>query len=294
MKRDKILTFGFAALFAAGLLSSCSQEDVAAGVDLHQENNKTVTVKELTERLKVYNANVYGVTRASQEPWMPNPELSTDLKMKIVVADVKGGIRGYRHGGWLGGLIGAAVSSLVKAVADRLFGSKRVELSNPTVFIAGVAPAFSDSIGYYHNHLEGMMYNMDNNSNLLTSASLLSRADSIMLDTSTGYAAADRLNGMQKAAIAADADVVRSIDSSDMTFDEYCGKLTSLNPEDADYIDFVAEYLYVVNYANVDIAEYTEEVMFIINNANADVEDASLLNSSVQVAYASSVVANGN
>lgn len=83
MKRDKILTFGFAALFAAGLLSSCSQEDVAAGVDLHQENNKTVTVKELTERLKVYNANVYGVTRASQEPWMPNPELSTDLKMKI-------------------------------------------------------------------------------------------------------------------------------------------------------------------------------------------------------------------
>lgn len=229
MKRDKILTFGFAALFAAGLLSSCSQEDVAAGVDLHRENNKTVTVKELTERTKVYNANVYGVTRASQEPWMPNPELSTDLKMKIVVADVKGGIRGYRHGGWLGGLVGAAVSSLVKAVTDRLFGSKRVELSNPTVFIAGVAPAFSDSIGYYHNHLEGMMYNMDNNSNLLTSASLLSRADSIMLDTSTGYAAADRLNGMQKAAIAADADVVRSIDSSDMTFDEYCGKLTSLN-----------------------------------------------------------------
>lgn len=49
-----------------------------------------------------------------------------------------------------------------------------------------------------------------------------------------------------------------------------------------------------MNYANVDIDEYTDEVMFMINNANADVEDASLLFACMQVAYASTLVANDN
>lgn len=294
MKQTTILGFGLAALLSTSLLTACSQDDTAAVANVQQEENKTVTVKELTERLRTYNASVYGMTRASQDPWVEQPELGTDNKMKIVVADVKGGIRGFRRGGWLGGLIGAAVGSLAKAITDWLFDSSVVVATEPRVFQGGTLADFSDSIGFYHNRVEARMYNMNNRSDLMTSIQLLDRADSIMLNTSIGYKAAPRLTAMQKAGICADLDVLRSIDTSDMTFDDYCDKLIELNPEDEDYINFVAEYLYIVNYANVDIDEYTDEVMFMINNANADVEDASLLFACMQVAYASTLVANDN
>lgn len=65
------------------------------------------------------------------------------------------------------------------------------------------------------------------------------------------------------------------------------------NPEDGDYIDFAAEYLFTVFYANVDVDEYTREVLFMINNANMDVSDTELLTSCIQVAHASTIFSNG-
>ena len=294
MKTTTFLGLGLAALLSTSLLTACSQDDTAAVANVQQEENKTVTVKELTERLRTYNASVYGMTRASQDPWVSQPETSTDTRMKVVAADVAGAMWGAKRGGAVGALVGGGLSSLAKIVKDRLFKWIMGTLSTPRVFRAAASPAFSDSIGYYHNVLESEMYKMDNNIDRITSQQLFDRADSIMQNTSTGYKAAPRFTAVQKSGICADLDVLRSIDTSDMTFDDYCDKLIELNPEGEDYINFVAEYLYIVNYANVDIDEYTEEVMFMINNANADVEDSSLLFTCMQVAYASTLVANDN
>lgn len=293
MRTRKMLLGLVAFITASGVVSSCSQDDVMEqSVETSNEKERTVTVKELTEQLRAYNAKIYGVTRASQEPWMADLTEATNIRMKVAAADIKGAIRGGKRGGWGGALLGGAACSLFKLAWDHFFPSNYItEVHYPAVIPAGDCMSVGDSVGYYHNMLEYTMYNENPESHLVPSLELMKDASGIMMKMSSGFAAYNGLDGLKMASIAADIDNVRTIDTSDMTFDEYCDKLIEQNPEDKDYIDFAAEYLYIVNYANVDIENYTTEVMFMINNSNVGIEDVTVLGSCIQVAYASSVFA---
>lgn len=294
MKQNKIFGLGMAAFLAAGLLTACSQEEnVATGMVELQEANKRVTVDELTERLKAYNASVYGVTRGAESPWLRTSNKKGDKVEKVILADVEGALRGFKRFRFLGAVIGAIVSSLAEATKGDLFEREVDEVEYPNVYTQSQTAGLCDSIGYYHNAVEAEMYNMDRNSHQQPTQKLMNRADSIMERKSSEYAKTrtmDYSTAMAMSQIKLDIDKIRAIDNSDMTFDEYYAVLKQQNPEDSEYLDFAIEYIYVVNYANVDIDEYTEEVLFMINNSNADIEDAAMLSSCIQVAYASAVM----
>ena len=88
-------------------------------------------------------------------------------------------------------------------------------------------------------------------------------------------------------ALASDIDDIREADES-LSFKEYCKRLKQQHPEDSEYIDFCAEYIYTAVYANIsDLEEYTQGVMYQIMNSNVDVSDRKTLYKGVQIAYAS-------
>lgn len=292
MRKGTVFTGFLAAVLTAGLSASCTQDDEAAVQTEQQEKRQTTSVKELTEQLREYNSRVYGKTRGAEVAETETRRGLLDKGIKVAIADANGAIRGYSRGGATGALIGGALFSLLKAAWDNFFPSMSVAVAYPKVIPTGNSFVFRDSVGYYHNMLETRLYNMDNNSQLRTSGELIGRAEGIMNGVSAGFVSAGGLTDLQRAAIAADADAFREIGQTDLPFDDYCALLKRQNPEDGDYIDFTAEYLYIVFYANVDVDEYTEEVLFMINNSNSDVEDAGKLNNCIQIAYASSVLSD--
>ena len=288
--KKQLLSYGLMVMMCAGLFVSCSQDetDVAAGAATQAEAQPNVTtVAELTARLRNYNADVYGVTRGTRAWGNDNQQVNaTNRKLGIVTADVSGALKGWKRFGWRGAVIGGSAYSLLKLLTNWL---KPLFTNKPLViYPSGNAVSVRDSIGYYHNVLERETYRIDSNSNLLSSTALLERMDSIMRKNSDGYAAAGTITQQNLSALAADTDEFVATDRDDLSFDDYCDLQIANNPEQADYINFVAEYLFVVFYGNVDVDEYTGEVLFMINHSNADVGDAALLNSAIQVAYASS------
>lgn len=294
MKRTKTIMIGLVTLLITGLAASCSQDVVEELKTV--ETQQTTTVKDLTAQLIAYNASTYGTTRTTVGPWIDNPADNTKVKMNVVVADVKGAIRGFFRGGWKGALVGAAASSIIQMGKNRLFPTLMSTVKNPKVFAANGDVAPTDSLGYYHNMLELMIHSSYPSCHNMPSGMLISKANETMNHISLGYSTTYKLANNQITAIHNDINAYRDIDINSISFDSYCDELTQLNPEDKDYIDFVAEYLYVVCYANsVNIDEYTENVLFIINNANAaDVDDISMLDKCVQIAYASSVLSKIN
>lgn len=287
MKRVKFFALGFMALLATGAMTSCSQDVTTEQPEASEARQKT-TVKELTERLKAYNASVYGVTRATEGPWLDTPVEQTEMKMKVAMADVKGAIRGFFRGGWKGALIGAAVNSLIQAAKEKLFPSMIESTQYPNIIVTNPRFPYADSLGYYHNSVETELYNKNTNCQYRSTAQLVGKADSIMRRKSRGYL--KDYNSMNTSAIIRDTEKLRQINLKAFSFDEYCDILKRRDSVDCDYIDFVAEYLYAVNYANVNIDDYTEEVMFMITNANAGVGNVNALNGCLQVAYASTVL----
>lgn len=286
MKRQGFIITGVATLMAAALMASCSGDNVAEQVEGAEEVRQTVTVKELTEQLRAYNANI--ITRQSTSGEAGTQITPTSVRMGIVAADVKGAIRGGMLGGLKGAIVGAAVYSASKAIWKHFFTFVTMAV-DPTVINKNDAPAFDDSVGYYHNRLEFVLYKKPEYNK--TPRTMVFKADALMRASSAGYAADGGLTDLQKANLARDMERFVRVGNVELPFDDYCAKLKELNPEDGDYIDFAAEYLYIVFYANVDVDEYTREVLFMIDNANADIEDATLLYQCVQVAHASSVMA---
>ena len=108
-----------------------------------------------------------------------------------------------------------------------------------------------------------------------------------ILTMSSGFNRDGGLTAAQMLSISNELDVIRNTDET-LSFAEYCSKLKEQNPEDAEYIDYCAEYIYTAVYANLsNLDEYTDNVMYQIQHSNIDITDKQTLYSGVQIAYAS-------
>ena len=285
-------TFLFASALAMSLtLASCSQE-----ADVVQEKEqKTVqqyaSVDELTRQLKEYNSRF--MIKNGGENDMSRGVKVTYSKgdiVKIAISDVKGGIRGS-GGGPGGAIVGAATSSLIKfskiTLKKLLWGYIKENYLTPHVYKSNDVCQYADSIGYYHNELEYAMYDSDRESYKKPSAELVSQANARLLSMSHGFNMEGGLSLSSQLALASDIDEIRDADES-LSFQEYCKILKKQHPEDSEYIDYCAEYIYTAVYANLsNLEEYTQSVMYQIQHANVGVQDRMQLNKGVQIAYAS-------
>ena len=285
-------TFLFASAIAMCMaFASCSDSS-----DVVQEKEqKTVlqyeSVDELTRQLKEYNSRF--MIKNGVETDMSRGVKVTYSKgdiVKIAISDVKGGIRGS-GGGPGGAIVGAATSSLIKfskiTVKKLLWGYIKENYLTPHVYKSNGDGQYADSIGYYHNELEYAMYDYDRESAKRPSAELVSQANARLLSMSRGFNMEGGLSLSAQLALASDIDDIREADEN-LSFKEYCKRMKQQHPEDAEYIDFCAEYIYTAVYANIsDLEEYTQGVMYRIMNSNVDVSDRKTLYNGVQIAYAS-------
>ena len=80
-----------------------------------------------------------------------------------------------------------------------------------------------------------------------------------MLAMSPNYRNTGGLTNSQISYLATDLERMKNVDIS-LSYKDYFGKLKEIYPENADIIDFCAEYVYTMLYANVDAVDYTKEV----------------------------------
>ena len=273
-------------------LASCSQDTEVTAEPDRSEIRSSQGVRNLTRQLKEYDSqftynnaeNLQPVTR------LPKITYSKGDIVKIAISDVKGGLRGV--GGGAGGVIvGAATSSLIKfgtiTVKKLLWGYIKDKYLTPKVYRSNSLCQYADSIGYYHNDLEYAMYDADRSSSDKPSIQLVADANARLLTMSTGFNKDSGLTAAEQLSIASDIDAIRNTDET-LSFTEYCNKLKEQNPEDSEYIDYCAEYIYTAVYANLsNLAEYTDNVIYQIQHSNVDVQDKQTLYSGIQIAYAS-------
>lgn len=135
------------------LVSCSSGSDVITDAD-QDVSCQTESVAELTRQLRDYDTR-FPVRTA---PLLKSPGTKTRLSwvdwLKVGIADIKGGIAGYKEGGWGGATWGAAIASLEKYL--EIYANKVAEKNN-TVECSGsllasntVSPTFNDSVGYYN------------------------------------------------------------------------------------------------------------------------------------------------
>ena len=288
---SKILFVSSSMLLALTLVS-CSQDTEVMVEPERSEIRSLQGVRNLTRQLKEYDSqftynnaeNLQPVTR------LPKITYSKGDIVKIAISDVKGGLRGV--GGGAGGVIvGAATSSLIKfgtiTVKKLLWGYIKDKYLTPKVYRSNSLCQYADSIGYYHNDLEYAMYDADRSSSDKPSIQLVADANARLLTMSTGFNKDGGLTAAEQLSIASDIDAIRNTDET-LSFTEYCNKLKEQNPEDSEYIDYCAEYIYTAVYANLsNLAEYTDNVIYQIQHSNVDVQDKQTLYSGIQIAYAS-------
>ena len=63
--------------------------------------------------------------------------------------------------------------------------------------------------------------------------------------------------------------------------------MKNIYPENADIIDFCAEYIYPMLYANVDADDYTKEVLYMLKKSNVDISSSDIAYRGIQIAFAS-------
>ena len=287
---NKTLLFASAIAMCMAFASCSDSSDV-----IQEKEQKTIlqyeSVDELTRQLKEYNTQF--MIKNGVENDMSRGVKVTYSKsdiVKIAISDVKGGIRGS-GGGPGGAIVGAATSSLIKfskiTVKKLLWGYIKENYLTPHVYKSNGDGQYADSIGYYHNELEYAMYDYDRESARRPSAELVSQANARLLSMSRGFNMEGGLSLSAQLALASDIDDIREADEN-LSFKEYCKRMKQQHPEDAEYIDFCAEYIYTAVYANIsDLEEYTQGVMYRIMNSNVDVSDRKTLYNGVQIAYAS-------
>ena len=290
MKKKPLLLAS--AIFLSLTLASCSQDTDVVDGQKRSEVRSLKCVSDLTNQLKKYDRQfVYDNTENLQPVTrLPKITYSKGDIVKIAISDVKGGLRGV--GGGAGGVIvGAATSSLIKfgtiTVKKLLWGYIKDKYLTPKVYRSNSPCQYADSIGYYHNDLEYAMYDADRNSSDKPSLQLVTDANARLLTLSAGFNKDGGLTAAEQLSIASDIDVIRNTDET-LSFTEYCNKLKEQNPEDSEYIDYCAEYIYTAVYANLsNLAEYTDNVIYQIQHSNVDVQDKQTLYSGIQIAYAS-------
>ena len=279
--------FLFASILGILALSSCSQESEESQEQQRKELRSFSSIKELTEQLKAYNSQFSASTIVEPQEAVsriPKITYSKGDMVKIAISDVKGGLRGV-GGGAAGIIVGAATSSLIKfgkiTVKKLIWGYIKDNYLKPYIHNSNSTCQYADSIGYYHNELEYAMYCSDRSSYSRPSLELVSDANARMLTMSSGFNRDGGLTAAQMLSISNELDVIRNTDET-LSFKGYCSKLKEQNPEDAEYIDYCAEYIYTAVYANLsNLDEYTDNVMYQIQHSNIDITDKQTLYSGV-------------
>lgn len=279
--------FLFASILGILALSSCSQESEDSQEQQRKELRSSSSIKELTEQLKAYNSQFSASTIVEPQEAVsriPKITYSKGDMVKIAISDVKGGLRGV-GGGAAGIIVGAATSSLIKfgkiTVKKLIWGYIKDNYLKPYIHNSNSTCQYADSIGYYHNELEYAMYSSDRSSYSRPSLELVSDANARMLTMSSGFNRDGGLTAAQMLSISNELDVIRNTDET-LSFKGYCSKLKEQNPEDAEYIDYCAEYIYTAVYANLsNLDEYTDNVMYQIQHSNIDITDKQTLYSGV-------------
>ena len=285
------LLFAGVTLFSLTLVSCSQNTEVTAEPD-RSEIRSSQAVNEIIKQLKDYDSNFTYNNTENLQPVTRLPKITYSKGdiVKIAISDVKGGLSGV--GGGAGGVIvGAATSSLIKfgtiTVKKLLWGYIKDNYLRPKVYRSNSTCQYADSIGYYHNELEYAMYDADRSSSDKPALDLIAAANAKLLTMSTGFSKDGGLTAAEQLSIASDIDVIRNTDES-LSFTEYCNKLKEQNPEDSEYIDYCAEYIYTAVYANLsNLDEYTDNVIYQIQHSNVDVQDKQMLYSGIQIAYAS-------
>ena len=269
--------------------ASCSQDvEYACAEQERTEESSSQCIEGLTRDLRALNARYRAQDTAVQRA--PKVTYTKSDMVKIAIADVKGALRGT--GGGPGGMVvGAATASLIKfgkiTLKKYLEGILKDNAAKPRVYRSNSLCAYADSVGYYHNEVEYAMYSSDRGSCNRGSLELVSEANARLMSMSSGFHRDGGLTAGEQLSVSSAIDAIRSVDDS-QSFTSYCASLKDLNPEDAAYIDYCAEYIYTAVYANLSsLEEYTAEVMYQIQHSNVDVQDRQRLFKSVQVAYAS-------
>ncbi len=285
-------TILLAVFLAILVFSSCSQEENTVNEQQHRELRSPSSVKDLTAQLKVYNSQFY-LSQDERVAVARLPKISYS-KLDIIciaISDCKGAVRGA--GGGIGGVIvGAASSSLLKfatITAKKLLFAYMKDRPNPhKLFGLNNNNTYKDSIGIYHNEIEYFLYSKDKNCYRRQPVETVNNVSMLMQTMSSGYRETGGLTNAEKMRIAKDVNDIQNIDNANCTFTEYCNKLKELNPEDSDYIDYCAEYLYTAVYANLsNLDDYTASVVYQIRNSNIAAKNKELLYYFIQIAYAS-------
>ena len=290
--KKKFLCLGALAICLA--LASCSSSsDVIHDAELC-EFCQTESVAGLTEQLRNYDSRFPVRTAPLFKSSGPKTKLSWVDWLKIGIADIKGGIAGYKEGGWGGATWGAAIASLEKYL--EIYSNKFVEKNNAVecsgALLASntVSPTFNDSVGYYHNMAEEMLYaKYGNSASERAVVSLLGEADAYLKSISSGYRNTKFLTPFSKNTLTKKLSLLKEITDSDTdTFFDYCNKVKAIEPRDSMYIDFAAEYLYTCVCSNVgDLRKYTIEVLRRIDNSNTGSREKGILSSSVLIGFSS-------
>lgn len=286
-------TFAIVSMVILFILSSCSQDPDGIQESSTKNVGRTETVADLTYSLKEYDARFFIQDKGNSiaaPARLPQITYSKRDMVKIALADVKGGLRGIGGGG-AGVIVGAATSSLIKfgkmTVSKLLWASIKDNVLSPHIYHSNDECIYADSIGFYHNELEYAMYSTDRESYKKSSTELVANANARMMLISGGYACGGGMPLFQQLSLASDIDKVKDVDDN-LSYPEYCKRLKELNPEDSEYLDFCAEYIYTAVFANLsNIDSYTDEVIYQIQHSNLDVQDRRTLYQGIQVAYAS-------
>ncbi|MCI6048235.1 hypothetical protein [Prevotella pectinovora] len=285
----KKLKFFIGAIALCLVLASCSQEEQE---DSNVSEQKTETVSELTSRLKAYDKQFMTGDKSSERIKILGYKFSLRECLKIGIADVKGGISGFKQGGVPMAIVGAGVASALKFI--ELLDKKKAkqEKVNPqnALLKSNGLMNFNDSIGFYHIAAEKHLYeNMGNGIKSISSMELLCHIHSMMNNSSDGYRVSNSFNSSSLSAVTNDVEKIRRIqDYADAPYADYYEKVRGLDVADGDYLDFASEYLYTVLMGNVgDVKSYTNSVISQISKSNASGDDKKILTQSIYIAFSS-------
>ena len=185
--------FLFASILGILALSSCSNEETTTSEEpvcklpiSHQ------SVSDLTLKLKEYDSQFPQRKRPLFEKSGKKAKLTFLDWLKVGIADVSGALSGAANGGGAGAAVGAVVASINKYVeildAKNQEKEKKDLQLEPTIVSNSTTPTFLDSLGYYHNISEEMLYDKYGNNIKSTSTRTLVRdTHAYLKKISTGY-----------------------------------------------------------------------------------------------------------
>lgn len=291
----KMTQFIIASVIACMTLTSCSQEEQEQQAQVvNAPQQQYTSVEELTAQLKVYNSQ-FDLRKdiVMREASTTKVRLRLIDKIKIALADAAGGGLGALFGGPYGAVVTGATASYFKRF--QIMKKRGLIIENVMDKYAdalignGAFEDFSDSLGCYHNIVENEMHAYYANRHEPSEREMLSHTNAFMRHRSDGYKANTIITDNLLSQICSSLTPITKLsDSDDVTFSEYTKQLQIVSPRQSSSIEYFANYLYTLAYANIeDPEQYTLDVINQVKSSNATDADKEQLISGLQMAHAS-------